>query len=97
MLLSIRQWPAAEALHKIGTLPQPPAGRGGRVTRLRPTGSLLKGPGGDRHRHGDECQLPGPPLCSDPHVHGSSHCLESITGWFGWLASQQVDQDGEDD
>jgi hypothetical protein len=76
MLLSIRQWPAAEALYKIGTLPQPPAGRGGRVTRLSPTGSLLQGPGGDRHRHGDERQLPGPPLCSDPHLHASSHCLE---------------------
>jgi hypothetical protein len=40
--------PATNALHEVGALAQPPAGRGGLVTRLGSVGSLLQRPGSDR-------------------------------------------------
>jgi hypothetical protein len=85
-LQPVGQWPTAEALHEAGALAQSPTGRGGRVARFGPTRRLLQGPGGDRHRHGDECQLPRPPLGSGPHAHSSSRCLE-VESWSVQAAS----------
>jgi hypothetical protein len=85
-LQPVGQRPAAEALHQVGALPQSPAGRGSRAARFGPTGSLLQGPGGDRHRHGDERQLPRPPPCSGPHAHASSRCHQ-VDSWSDRAAS----------
>jgi hypothetical protein len=49
----VGQRPATKALHEVGALAQPPAGRGGLVTGLGAVGGLLQRPSGDRRRQRD--------------------------------------------
>jgi hypothetical protein len=95
-LQPVGQRPAAEAPCQVGALPQSPAGRGGRAARFGATRRLLQGPAGNRHRHGDEHHLPGPPPCSGSHAPASVRCHRSIAGRLELLARQQVEHDGED-
>jgi hypothetical protein len=64
----VSQRSASEALHEVSALAQPPAGRGGLVACLHPTGRLLKHPCGDRCGHHDQRQLYGSATYSHSHV-----------------------------
>jgi hypothetical protein len=50
----VGQRPATKALHEVGALAQPPAGRGGLIARLGAAGGLLQRPANDWCRHRDQ-------------------------------------------
>jgi zinc transporter, ZIP family len=94
----VGQRPATKALHEVGALAQPPAGRGGLVTRLGAAGGLLQRPGSDRRRHRDQRQLTRSPLGCRPHLMAPI-VANNGTGWWValGLSQQQVEQHGAHD
>ena len=64
----VGQRPATKALHEVGALAQPPAGRGALVTCAGAAGGLLQRPGSDRRRHRDQRQLTRSPLGGRPYL-----------------------------
>src|SRR5215218_375562 len=85
----VGQRPATKALHEVGALAQPPAGRGRLIAHLASAGGLLQRPGSDRCRHRDQRQLTRSPLGSGPHFM-SPIASNNRTGWGGGLGAIAV-------